>query len=60
MRSQGRRGPEARYASARTLDRMAAAPLERYTSDGDPAVVSFPKTVAGDLAPGARAEVRPY
>jgi peptidoglycan/xylan/chitin deacetylase (PgdA/CDA1 family) len=60
MRSQGRSGPEARYASARTLDRMASAPLERYTSDGDPAVISFPTALAGQLAPRARTDARPY
>ena len=60
MRSQGRSGPEARYASARTLDRMASAPLDRYTSDGDPAVVSFPKALAGDFASISSAVARPY
>ncbi len=60
MRSQGRRGPEAHYASSQTLDRLAASPIDRYTSDGDPAVVSFPKALAGDFAPVSSAVARPY
>ena len=49
VRSQGRRGPEAHYASSQTLDRLAASPIDRYTSDGDPAVVSFPKAAGRRL-----------
>jgi peptidoglycan/xylan/chitin deacetylase (PgdA/CDA1 family) len=60
MRSQGRRGPEARYASSQTLDRLAASPTDRYTSDGDPAVVSFPQALARDFAPVSSAVARPY
>ena len=60
MRSQGRSGPEARYASMRTLDRLAASPGDRYTSDGDPAVISFPTALAGDLAPNPTRPARPY
>ena len=60
MRSQGRRGPEAHYASSQTLDRLAASPVDRYTSDGDPAVVSFPKALARQLAPARRGQSRPY
>jgi peptidoglycan/xylan/chitin deacetylase (PgdA/CDA1 family) len=60
MRSQGRRGPEAHYASSQTLDRLAASPTDRYTSDGDPAVVSFPQALARDFAPISSAVARPY
>ena len=60
MRSQGRRGPEAHYASSQTLDRLAASPVDRYTSDGDPAVVSFPKALAHDFAPISSAVANPY
>ena len=60
LRSQGRTGPEASYASSRTLDRLAASPADRYTSDGDPSVVSFPRALTHDLAPAARADARPY
>ena len=60
VRSQGRTGPEARFASSLTLDRLAASPADRYTSDGDPAVVSFPKALAHDLAPVSSAVARPY
>jgi peptidoglycan/xylan/chitin deacetylase (PgdA/CDA1 family) len=42
IRSQGRRGPEAAYGSARWLDRLAADPARRYTSDGDPDSVARP------------------
>lgn len=42
IRSQGRRGPEAAYGSARWLDRLAADPARRYTSDGDPDRVARP------------------
>jgi peptidoglycan/xylan/chitin deacetylase (PgdA/CDA1 family) len=60
MRSQGRRGPEAYYASGRTLDRLAASPVDRYTSDGDPTVISFPKGMSAELAHGERSRARPY
>jgi len=60
LRSQGRSGPDARYASARTLDRLAASPGDRYTSDGDPAVISFPQAMAGELTAAARPGANPY
>jgi peptidoglycan/xylan/chitin deacetylase (PgdA/CDA1 family) len=60
VRSQGRGGPEAHYASSQTLDRLRSSPTDRYTSDGDPAVVSFPEALAGDLASVSSAVARPY
>jgi peptidoglycan/xylan/chitin deacetylase (PgdA/CDA1 family) len=60
MRSQGRRGPEARYASTQTLDRLAASPSDRYTSDGDSTVVTFPEALASDVRPSVLARARPY
>ena len=60
LRSQGRSGPDARYASARTLDRLAASPGDRYTSDGDPTVISFPERLASELAPTDRPKARAY
>lgn len=44
IRSQGRRGPDARYGSAAWLDRLAARPGDRYTSDGDPTTVARPSS----------------
>uniref|UniRef100_UPI00190FDF8E hypothetical protein n=1 Tax=Tepidimonas taiwanensis TaxID=307486 RepID=UPI00190FDF8E len=42
IRSQGPDGDEAEYGSAVWLDKMAASPGSRYTSDGNPAVISYP------------------
>ena len=60
IRSQGRRGREAAYGSAAWLDRLAARPRDRYTSDGDPATVSFPAAAVPLLRREARASARPY
>ncbi len=59
IRSQGRRGPDARYGSAAWLDRLAARPGDRYTSDGDPGTVAFPAREADRLRRGARGSARP-
>jgi peptidoglycan/xylan/chitin deacetylase (PgdA/CDA1 family) len=42
IRSQGPDGDEAEYGSSVWLDKMAANPSSRYTSDGNPAVISYP------------------
>lgn len=42
IRSQGPDGSEAEFGSTVWLDKMAANPAGRYTSDGNPAVISFP------------------
>lgn len=60
IRSQGRRGEGADLASARWLDRLAAEDPARYTSDGDPATVSFPESSSAQPAPRSTAMARPY
>lgn len=60
VRSQGPDGEEPEYGSATWLDRLAANPGGRFTSDGDPARVSFPSARAGDLAPAQAAAANPY
>lgn len=42
------------------LDQLAAQPGQRYTADGDPAHVSFPSALAGELAPRWSGQARPY
>jgi peptidoglycan/xylan/chitin deacetylase (PgdA/CDA1 family) len=46
IRSQDATGPEAEFCSTVWLDKLAAAPDQRYTSDGDPARISYPTTGA--------------
>ncbi|WP_308287271.1 polysaccharide deacetylase family protein [Actinomadura parmotrematis] len=60
IRSQGRHGQDANLTSARWLDRLAAKGGGRYTSDGDPAVISYPRTTTTRIAPSWRARARPY
>lgn len=45
IRSQGPDGDEAEFGSTAWLDKLAANPEVRYTSDGDPTRISYP---AGD------------
>ncbi|OLT20502.1 hypothetical protein BJF78_35255 [Pseudonocardia sp. CNS-139] len=42
IRSQGADGAEAAFGSTSWLDQLAASPSRRYTSDGDPNVISYP------------------
>src|SRR5918999_3760772 len=42
IRSQGPDGSEAEFGSTVWLDKLAASPGTRYTSDGNPAVISYP------------------
>jgi peptidoglycan/xylan/chitin deacetylase (PgdA/CDA1 family) len=49
IRSQGS-GPEAEYGSAHWLDELGSAGGHRYTSDGDPSTLSYPRS-AGEPAP---------
>jgi peptidoglycan/xylan/chitin deacetylase (PgdA/CDA1 family) len=51
VRSQGTDGDEAEYGSSSWLDQLEAEPGIRYTSDGDPEVVSYP---AGTGSPADR------
>ncbi|MCD0480919.1 polysaccharide deacetylase family protein [Streptacidiphilus sp. ASG 303] len=60
IRSEGANGQEAEYGSTAWLDRLAANPSSRYTSDGDPATVAFPKAEESRLAPAYRARARAY
>ncbi|MFC9999918.1 polysaccharide deacetylase family protein [Nocardia sp. NPDC127526] len=48
------------FDSAYWLDRLAANPADRYTSDGDPLRISFPQRLTGDLAPRWAAQARAY
>jgi peptidoglycan/xylan/chitin deacetylase (PgdA/CDA1 family) len=59
IRSQGPTGEDARYGSATWLDTLAGSPRSRYTSDGDPLKVSFPKADT-TLAPRFAGIARPY
>jgi peptidoglycan/xylan/chitin deacetylase (PgdA/CDA1 family) len=42
IRSQGADGAEAEFGSTSWLDKLAANPSGRYTSDGNPDVISYP------------------
>ncbi len=60
IRSQDATGEDAEFCSTVWLDKLAATPGERYTSDGDPARISFPSGT--HRAPSARFAdlTRPY
>lgn len=51
IRSQGPTGKDADYGSAKWLDKLAANPESRYTSDGDPTKISAPHAASTDPAP---------
>ncbi len=48
------------FDSGYWLDDLAAHPGGRYTADGDPARVSFPSGLAGELAPRWSTQAQPY
>ncbi|MEV0108148.1 polysaccharide deacetylase family protein [Nocardia sp. NPDC050799] len=48
------------FDSAYWLDELAANPESRFTSDGDPRRISFPRAAAGDLAPRWAERAAPY
>ncbi|TDP41914.1 polysaccharide deacetylase family protein [Nocardia ignorata] len=48
------------FDSAHWLDHLAAHPDQRYTADGDPTRVSFPRALAGELNPRFTAQANPY
>ncbi|KAF0836596.1 polysaccharide deacetylase family protein [Nocardia caishijiensis] len=48
------------FDSAYWLDHLAAHPADRYTADGDPARVSFPRDRGGELNPRFTARANPY
>jgi peptidoglycan/xylan/chitin deacetylase (PgdA/CDA1 family) len=51
IRSQGADGQEAAFGSTVWLDKLAANPGGRYTSDGDPVAISYP---TGEATPADR------
>jgi peptidoglycan/xylan/chitin deacetylase (PgdA/CDA1 family) len=59
IRSQGPDGKDATYGSTVWLDKLARTPGLRYTSDGDPAILSYPSD-AGPPAAEFAASARPY
>ncbi|PJE95321.1 xylanase [Streptomyces carminius] len=60
IRSQDDTGPDASYGSLAWLDRLADGTVERYTSDGDPERISFPRSRADRLGAAHRDAARPY
>ncbi|WP_306319673.1 MULTISPECIES: polysaccharide deacetylase family protein [unclassified Streptomyces] len=61
VRSGADKGKDGGFSSAHWLDQLAAGKLARYTSDGDPEHISYPKDTAarpGKAAPKDR--LRPY
>ncbi|MBB5152726.1 polysaccharide deacetylase family protein [Saccharopolyspora phatthalungensis] len=60
IRSQGPTGPDAQYGSTRWLDKLAADPARRYTSDGDPNRVSAPADRNTEPAPSVGARLHRY
>lgn len=48
------------FDSTYWLDYLAAHPDERYTSDGDPTRISFPRALAPTLAPAKVPAAQPY
>lgn len=53
IRSQGPTGEDADYGSTAWLDKLAANPASRYTSDGDPTKTSAPRSASAQPAPTA-------
>jgi hypothetical protein len=60
IRSAGATGEDAEYGSTAWLDKLAQNPANRYTSDGDPATVAFPRSDGSRLAPAFRGQARAY
>jgi peptidoglycan/xylan/chitin deacetylase (PgdA/CDA1 family) len=60
IRSQAATGPEAQFTSTAWLDKLSDRTVKRYTSDGDPKKISFPRSEAARLAPAHRQAARPY
>ena len=56
IRSQGPTGEDAGYGSTAWLDKLAAAPERRYTSDGDPNRVSAPASATEQPAPSVQVQ----
>jgi peptidoglycan/xylan/chitin deacetylase (PgdA/CDA1 family) len=60
IRSGGPDDPDAGYTSDAWLDKLADGTVPRYTSDGDPDRVSFPKAQQSKLDDAHREDARPY
>lgn len=60
IRSQDATGQEAEYGSTAWLDKLAAAPGSRYTSDGDPERISYPAARGAVVAPAFAARANAY
>jgi peptidoglycan/xylan/chitin deacetylase (PgdA/CDA1 family) len=62
VRSQGKIKEDGcdQFCSTAWLDWLDKNPDKRFTSDGDPAVISFPRTKAGSLAPAFADRARIY
>ena len=60
IRSEGPTGPDAQFGSSTWLDKLAADPGRRYTSDGDPRYVSFPSGTGQHVAATYLASARQY
>lgn len=60
IRSGGPSQPDAQYTSAAWLDKLADGTVTRYTSDGDPDRISFPKAEKPKLSGDHRRDARPY
>jgi peptidoglycan/xylan/chitin deacetylase (PgdA/CDA1 family) len=60
IRSQGSSGAEAGYGSSSWLDKLAADPANRYTSDGDPQRISFPRTTHRVVSAAYQNRANPY
>ncbi|HEX2131954.1 MAG TPA: polysaccharide deacetylase family protein [Actinophytocola sp.] len=60
IRSQGATGPEAQVCSTVWLDKLAASPTQRYTSDGMADRISFPRGSSEAVAASMRGRVLAY
>jgi peptidoglycan/xylan/chitin deacetylase (PgdA/CDA1 family) len=60
IRSEAPTGDEAQYGSSTWLTKLAASPTLRYTSDGDPNRISYPRTTKTPIAAAYRGKANPY
>jgi peptidoglycan/xylan/chitin deacetylase (PgdA/CDA1 family) len=60
IRANSRPNPESQYESKYWLAWLQSHPTRRYTSDGDPAHISYPRAAGGTVAARYRAAAAPY
>lgn len=60
IRSSADSGPDAAFGSAHWLDELADGKVPRYTSDGDPHHISYPKDTTAGLAKKVKDQGRSY